>query len=116
VSAAQQAHRVRARVRQGRCYELAGKGQQRDPSWTLVHGTWYGGLGHAWLERDGIVYGVVLDREMPTVEYTNLVSSTGHFRYTVIEAAQHMSSLGHYGPWQTELRQTGYRPPARADE
>ncbi len=52
---------LREHHRKGRCFELAGKGLLRDPTWTLVHGWVSAGIprlltAHAWLQKEGYVY------------------------------------------------------------
>lgn len=95
--------RVRARSRQGRCFELAGKGQQRDPSWILVHGTIYGWIAHAWLEKDGTAYDAVIDRFVPVPQYEREFDAIAERRYGPREAAEAMLSGPQgrhtWGPW-----------------
>lgn len=97
----QKGPRVRARDRTHRCYELAGKGQQRDPSWTLVHGTIRGWIGHAWLEKDGAVYDAVLDRFMSVEQYVEEFGAKVERRYSRKEAAHEILSAQRltWGPW-----------------
>lgn len=87
----------RIRKRAHRCYELAGRGQQRDPSWTLVHGTLESCIGHAWLEKEGTVY----DRFMPIAQYIEEYAALAERRYSAKEAAEAMLSAKRatWGPW-----------------
>jgi hypothetical protein len=65
------ASKIRPRRRDGRGFELSGRYQLDDPSWTLVHGSIRTKVitkgnaltrfNHAWLKRDGWVYDSVLD-------------------------------------------------------
>jgi hypothetical protein len=97
---------------QGRCYELCSRAAISDPSWTLVHGrptlrrAPHVQYGHAWLERDGLVYdpsardgaGVT----MPTALYYALgqIDPGLCTRYSAREGAALMNRTGHHGPWQ----------------
>jgi hypothetical protein len=93
----------RIRKRDGRCYELSYAGQLQAPSWILVHGyvAHAHGVecGHAWLERDGLVYDAVLDELMPASVYKADVCATELKRYTFVKAASEMLRTGHSGPW-----------------
>lgn len=91
--------RVRARNRQGRCFELSLKGQLLDPSWTLVHGSIFGWIGHAWLIKDGTVYDPVLDQYLTQIENGQMREAVVERTYQLKEAAGLCASAGHYGPW-----------------
>jgi len=86
---------VRARKREGRCYELAFKGilQAGAERFLLVHGTGLGRegqrIGHAWL----------LDRWLDAAEYAELVEAVESRRYTAREAAHAALAEDHSGPW-----------------
>lgn len=93
----------RIRKRTDRSYELAAKGQQRDPSWTLVHGTLKRGIEHAWLEKDGSVYDPVADFFMASDQYVAALQAVAERRYSALEATEEMSSrkVKTWGPWHT---------------
>jgi hypothetical protein len=99
--------KVRARSRRGRCYELAFKGQIRDTSWILVHGTVRGRLrngtigriGHAWLVKGQEVYDPVLDASTTAEEYANKYAAVEERRYTAEEMAKLVLSTNSRGPW-----------------
>jgi hypothetical protein len=103
--------RVRKRI--GRCYELSYAGLLQAPSWILVHGYVAHAreveCGHAWLERDGLVYDAVLDELMPASVYRAHVCATELKRYTSVEAAREMLRTGHSGAWHDgpDARQIG---------
>ncbi len=97
--------RVRARKRVTRCYELAGRGLLSaggNSPWDLVHGTIQGKeglLGHAWLERDGIVYDPVADFLFAARDYRRIRRARTIRRYSAIEAIKTMAESKLYGPW-----------------
>ena len=100
--------RVSVADRHRRCYELCAKGVQRDPSWTLVHGTLLARrrgepqhIAHAWLERDGQVYDAVHDRVYTLSAYPGVVEA----RYTSQETAALRAVTGNFGPWSTTERE-----------
>lgn len=103
--------RVRARIRDKRCYELAARGQMRAPAWTLVHGRVTFGIGdevsaeipHAWLEHNGTVYDAVQDRFFSIEEYERQHNARAKYRYTPEEAASLMRKLKVYGPFDPYL-------------
>jgi hypothetical protein len=80
-------------------------GQQRDPSWTLVHGRCTrAGFGYAWLERDGMAYRPVLDRFQPVAEFYREQHAVPVHRYHMSAAARAMIEAGwHWGLWDTAL-------------
>lgn len=86
--------------RERRCYELAGKGLFKDPSWTLVHGVahrW--NLGHAWLQKGAWIYDPVADRCLPASEYEATYEARAERRYSAKEAAELAVRTRHWGPW-----------------
>lgn len=91
----------RWRKRDGRCYELCFSALLDSPGWTLVHGFVRNEIGspveHAWLERDGIVYCVVLDRSFRAPP--NWIATR---RYSAVNAARAVVATGCYGPWTAE--------------
>jgi len=95
---------LKVRRRLGRCFELAGRGQQMvDPTWTLVHGRIAAVPGllvaHAWLEKRGVVYDPVLDRLMPARQYARDQSAVIERRYSFWQAVKASHASGHWGPW-----------------
>lgn len=101
--------RVRARNRKGRCFELAGKGQWRDPSWTLVHGSIFGWIAHAWLVKDGMVYDAVGDQFMSERDYQEQYQSVIERSYQWKEAAMFLADSPHWGPWHKTSASFGAR-------
>ncbi len=101
--------RVRARHRQGRCYELAGKGIIKDGAdeWALVHGTLQtpnlGPMPHAWCERRGFVYDPVLDSVYDATEYAARWQAVVHARYDRLTACRLVGATGSWGPWHDQL-------------
>ena len=89
--------------RQGRCYELAGKAMLKREGWKLAHGTVRGRegerIGHAWLERDDMVYDAVLDREIDELSYLARFHAERQAIYSQEEAAVTMLQHKHWGPW-----------------
>lgn len=101
-SNARPASTYRPRRRHGRCYELAYRFQSDDPAWLLVHGTVRingSHSGHAWLERDGSVYDVVLDITARRAEYVTRFAAVTLAAYSRKEAAEHALATRHFGPW-----------------
>ena len=95
---------IRPRSRAGRCYELAGRLQLDDPTWTLVHGECLmpGGdhhYGHAWLERDGWVHDATLDKSLLWSDYAARFGARRLALFTPHDAAEAAGRCGHWGPW-----------------
>jgi hypothetical protein len=96
----------------GRCYETCNRIVVADPSWTLVHGRPtlrrlpHVQYGHAWLERDGVVYDPSARYGAGITMLCGLYYALGQIdprlcsRYSAREAAVLMNSTGHHGPWQ----------------
>jgi len=84
----------RIRKRSGRCFELAAKGQQQDPTWTLFH--W---VIRAWLVRGDEVYDAVLDKFMSVDQYTGQERAVPERTYSLKEAARMICDAGYWGPW-----------------
>ncbi len=98
--------RVPARKRTGRCFELSGRGQMHDPSWTLIHGhvAFQPGFGevliaHAWLEKRGTVYDATLDRAFTAEQYASEYFAIADKRYSYAQAAKQALRTRHWGPW-----------------
>jgi hypothetical protein len=78
------------------------------PDWILVHGavaipnTFLGVIGHAWLERDDIVYDPVWDIVMTQAEYRTFRRAQCIHRYTLKEAGAMILEHGIYGPWTND--------------
>lgn len=100
-----------ARKRQGRCYELAGRGIIEcapESGWTLVHGTarFLRGSnlrgGHAWCENTitGRIYDAVLDQLYLRSTYYRQFGARLIRRFTVLEAATMLGKENHWGPWR----------------
>jgi hypothetical protein len=96
--------RIRPRIRKSRCYELCGRYQLGDVSWTLVHGSVQEEhrlrIDHAWLKRDGWVYDAVLDRSFPELTYLHKFAAVEVATFSPEEAARRMVETGHHGPWR----------------
>lgn len=92
--------RIRARsARTHRCYELAGRGQQRAPDWTLVHGLVHWGIPHAWLMRSGQVYDPVADKFFASWDYERLYVAEILRSFSHREASLMVLKYGVWGPW-----------------
>jgi hypothetical protein len=95
--------------RQGRCFELAWKHQNRDErfffGWTLVHGTVVSRIGdgnriaHAWLQLDDTIYDPVFDRTFDRDSYTAEYQAEPITQYTPEEAIRAALAHAHFGPW-----------------
>lgn len=105
--------RIRARSRQKRCYELAGRGQMRAPDWLLVHGTVTWDLGdgtyvrfpHAWLELNAVVYCPTVDKFFSKKDYRRIHRARPWRRFTSLQAARMMLKHGVYGPFATPVQE-----------
>lgn len=97
---------VRAKAREKRCHELAGKGILQDGAerWTLVHGATVAGIDHAWLELDGRFYDPVAD----SFDAQFAPGRIDH-RYTQIEAGKLISKTNNWGPWTDAERAAALR-------
>ena len=90
------------RKRDGRCYELAYKGQAKASEWILVHGYVngeFGRIGHAWLECENQIYDAVKDEEYSVEIYTKKFNAVAVLRYDRKSAAINAVESGHSGPW-----------------
>lgn len=102
--------RVRARKREGRCYELAFSTLLNDDAegWALVHGEVRGPpegppiVGHAWLARDGWVFDVVRKELLSADIYMRRSLARVLAIYEKTDACRRMIAEGHYGPWEPE--------------
>ena len=83
---------------------MAAKGIHRDESgaWELVHGTYWGGLGHAWLQSGDTVYDPVCDELFCAAEYLTRFRAAVIARYSRLEMARLVAESGHWGPWHKE--------------
>lgn len=94
------------RKREGRCYELSFRTQQKYPECFLVHGVLTKGeisknpLPHAWLEYEGIVYDVVLNKTFQKENYYLVFGAQPTLSYSATDAAFNLLSHKHSGPWQ----------------
>jgi len=103
--------RINTRRRKGRCYELAGRGQQLDPTWTLIHG--YIAMlrnrnqslliAHAWLQKRGRVYDPVDDIVLRASEYTQQYGAEVVRRYPFARASRFVRKSEHWGPWHDDI-------------
>lgn len=100
----------------GDCFETAFRNQQDDPSLLVCHGVVHGQgalegyvFPHAWNEtRDGLL---VVDTSngndltLPRDLYYSIgrIDGSRVRRYTCDEVLDEILSLGHYGPWDSEL-------------
>jgi hypothetical protein len=57
-----------------------------DPTWTLVHGYYYGWMEHAWLRRDGVVYDAVQNKSYTVEQYEKEFSAREVAAYDLNEA------------------------------
>jgi hypothetical protein len=99
---------IRARSREGRCYELSYKihwrAEEIGRDLLMVHGTDRGRNGridHAWLldEEGGMVYDSTFDRWYPVDFYLSYFPIIEERRYTRKEAVMAMLDTGHSCPW-----------------
>lgn len=97
----------------GRCFELAAKHLQKDPTWTLVHG--YAQLveglpllmAHAWLEKGDTVYDPTRKEEeafMPARRYRARYRASARCRYRAKDLTKLLLTHKHWGPWDAQLR------------
>ena len=102
--------RVNTRARWRRCYELSIKGQRKDPSWLLCHGTLLARrhawsepehIAHAWLQRGDQVYDSFYDRVFTLAEYPGFVERA----FSPQEVAALTATSGHFGPWSEAERE-----------
>ncbi len=103
--------KLRPRQRHGRAFELCGRYQLDDPSWTLVHGSVRAKLlvadgrfeltrlTHAWLKRDGWVYDSVFNITYEEAVYVRLYAARELITYDAKAAARSSSTARHWGPW-----------------
>ena len=94
----------RLRKRAGRCYELSFRGILQAHDWVVVHGTCngppgVGTIGHAWLERDGMVFCPSADKSFQLHEFIRTHSAVGIARYSFADACAMVGEFRHYGPW-----------------
>ena len=93
--------------RVGRCYELAGRFQQDNQGWILVHADLYqsGGpyagaaIDHAFVEHEGVVFDPVLAKTMPLPEYYAVYGVTHARKFDARTAAGLLLKENHWGPW-----------------
>jgi hypothetical protein len=103
------ASKIRPRRRDGRAFELSGRYQLDDNSWTLVHGSIRAKVitkgnaltrfNHAWLKRDGWVYDSVLDKSYEEPHYVQLYAARAVATYDSRAARKMATDTGHWGPW-----------------
>jgi hypothetical protein len=101
---------VRARRREGRCYELAYRALHSEAAagLLLVHGKCDdrngSRIGHAWLldPNSPRLYDPVLDRWFTVGAYRARFGAMPERQYTLPEAAKTLLSANHYGPWHDE--------------
>lgn len=100
----------------GDCYEKALRFLQGNPSWSLVHGivTGQGAIdgvryGHAWCERDGVVWDPTHDREFPAAFYYLLGKIEYTKRYDFTAANQQALKTEIYGPWDETIAKASHR-------
>jgi hypothetical protein len=100
--------KVRARNRQKRCYELAGRGicEQDKAKWLLLcHGLVSRDgdfpYSHAWIldPETHCVYDPVLDRCFSEDEYREKMSARIERTYTYHQVCEITCATGHWGPW-----------------
>ena len=103
------ASRLRPRLRHGRGFELSGRYQLDDPSWTLVHGSIQAKViaegaeivrfPHAWLKRDGWIYDSVLNKTYKESRYIAIYAARELTTYQRQDAGRMVMAAGHWGPW-----------------
>ena len=102
--------RTRARKRVGRCYELAFNAFLKlppDTGWSLIHGEvnglWGSRIGHAWLQRPGLIWDPVEAMAFAEGGHIRRSAAVEMARYSSQkEAANKMLSHNHLGPWHNE--------------
>lgn len=97
--------------RLGRCYELAGRYVSHHPEAILVHGHIWNpwnrngtGMGftdidHAWVEENGRIYDVVMDKWWDKVLWDQLFNAKEFQRYSYEQVLKSMVRNKHWGPW-----------------
>src|SRR6185437_10634025 len=88
-------------MRAHRCFELSGRYQLDDPTWTLVHGVIVScdlSIAHAWLKRDGWIFDAVLNESMPEQDYLTRFAAREIGSFSAVEAAQKQAARGWWGP------------------
>ena len=97
--------------RLGKCYELSYKYVVSNADYILIHGiitdNKFGtgkSLDHAWVEKDDIVYDLVMDVKRPKEIYYNLYSVKVIITYTRKETIDMALEEGTYGPWHPKLK------------
>jgi hypothetical protein len=97
---------IRARRREGRCYELSARIILARADVVLVHGRARGPDGspidHAWIEGDGFVHDATKDKNMAPEMFYRMLCAVPLVRYTPKQAADMILLYGHFGPWHTE--------------
>ena len=91
----------------GHCFRLCLNFIVDNEGYELVHGIVkdptgrgrYSQLAHAWLEKDGVVYDITWDIEMPVEAYYRFFRAEERARYNRIEAAKLSIETRHSGPW-----------------
>ena len=99
------------KVAKGDCYHNACEYVLANKDWTLVHGhpvlqgnSKYRGMrfGHAWVEKDGVVYDTEADITIPADLYYAIgqIDKDEVKRYTTEEARRNILDRGIWGPWE----------------
>lgn len=103
---------VRARNRNGRCYELSYKVVTTYPDWLLVHGFVRMVPGsdekimpHAWTEKDDEVHDPVLNQSMEKRVFYDLyvVLDDELLRFSSRDAMIRLAKERKYGPWDENM-------------
>jgi hypothetical protein len=96
--------RLGVRKRAHRCFELAGRGQSKDATWTLVHGIAFAHqVRHAWLTKAGWTYDPVMNKCMPERQYFDTYQAVVERKYSIQEAATMCVETTHWGPWHSPV-------------
>ena len=103
---------VRAKKRDGRCFELSYKVVTTYPNWALVHGVVRKIPGcnaelmvHAWAEKDDLVHDPVLNSTIERNKYYELyvIEYSPILRYSSHEAQIQAAKSGNYGCWDSSF-------------
>lgn len=65
--------------------------------WSAVYGTYYGGVGHAWLEKDGYAFDVVTLDLLPVEDYREKYQAIGRARLSATEVARKILVAKYWG-------------------
>lgn len=89
--------------RLGKCYQLAGRYIMDNKNSILVHGTLHfqgKTLEHAWIEENGTVFDLVLDKHFPNFIYYRLFQAEKLKKYNHKQAMGNILKTKIFGVWK----------------